>query len=226
MGVPGLPSDQPRAGAEQAAREELVRFSRKMLTDGLVVGSAGNLSIRLGDFTLITPTGVPYDELTAADMCLVRLLDGRSFGPQRPSSEFPMHRVIYSCSDAKAVVHTHSTAAVAVSITCDELPAVHYSILQLGGTTVRVAPYQTFGSDDLAASAGRALKDRTGALLQNHGCITYGSDLPQAYLRAQVIEWLCDIHLRSLAIGHARILSDEELAGVAESARRRRYGGA
>ncbi|HLI00187.1 MAG TPA: class II aldolase/adducin family protein [Acidimicrobiales bacterium] len=221
-----MPAERIDPDAEQAARQQLVRFGRRMVADGLVVGSAGNLSIRLGDAALITPTGVPYDDLATTDMCLVSLLDGRRRGPGRPSSEFPMHRLIYSCTDAGAVVHTHSTAAVAVSITCAELPAVHYSILQLGGTTVRVAAYRTFGSDDLAASAVAALEGRTGALLQNHGGITYGADLAQAYLRAQVLEWLSDIYLRSRAIGPPRLLSEEELAAVAESARRRRYEGA
>lgn len=221
-----MPPEDTEADVEHSARQELVRFARRMPDDGLVVGSAGNLSIRLGDRVLITPTGVPYEELAPADMCVVDLMDRQSSGPRRPSSEFPMHRLVYLSSDANAVVHTHSTAAVAVSITCHELPAVHYSILQLGGTTVRVAPYRTFGSDDLAAVAGAALQDRTGALLQNHGAITYGSDLAQAYLRAQLLEWMCDIYLRSQAFGNPRILSVEELAAVAESARRRRYEGA
>lgn len=225
-GCAALLSDQTRADVERDARGQLVRCGRRMLDDGLVVGSAGNLSIRLGDQVLITPTGVAYDELAESDICVVALTDGQSSGPKRPSSEFPMHRMIYLSSDAGAVVHTHSTAAVAVSIVADELPAVHYSILQLGGTTVRVAPYQTFGSDDLAASAGDALRDRTGTLLQNHGAVTYGADLVEAYLRTQVLEWLCDIFLRSKALGAPRILSDAELAAVAESAHRRRYEGA
>lgn len=211
---------------ELSVREELVHFGRRMLGDGLVVGSAGNLSVRLDDRVLITPTGVAYDQLVPSDICLVDLESGRSTGDLRPSSEFPMHRLVYRSTAAKAVVHTHSTAAVTVSIAADELPAVHYSILQLGGTTVRVAPYQTFGSDDLAASALAALRDRTGALLQNHGAITYGSQLAEAYLRAQFLEWMCDIYVRSQALGRPRILSDRELAAVAESARRRRYEGA
>lgn len=211
---------------ERAARGELVRIGRRMLADGLVVGSAGNLSVRLGDRILITPSGVPYDELAAEDMCVADLAEGEPSGPRRASSELPMHRLVYRTSSARAVVHTHSTAAVAVSITCTELPAVHYSILQLGGPTVRVAPYQTFGSEGLAASAMSALEGRTGALLQNHGAITYGSDLAQAYLRAQFLEWMCDIYLRSQAFGNPRILSDRELAAVAESARRRQYEGA
>lgn len=212
--------------AEQAARDELVRIGRQMLADGLVTGSAGNLSVRLGERILITPTGVPYDRLRAADICAVDLDGESATSSGRPSSELPMHRLVYRTSAARAVVHTHSTAAVAVSITFDELPAVHYSILQLGGTTVRVAPYHTFGSDDLAGSASAALEGRTGALLQNHGAITHGEDLAQAYLRAQVLEWLCDIYLRSRAVGRPRILTDTELAAVAESARRRRYEGA
>ena len=137
-----------------------------------------------------------------------------------------MHRLIYDTFGAGAVVHTHSTAAVAVSITCAELPAVHYSILRLGGSTVRVAPYQTFGSDGLAGAAQDALTDRSAALLQNHGVIAFGTDLSEAYQRAEVVEWLCDIYIRAKSLGNPRILDAEELAAVAEQARRRRYEGA
>jgi L-fuculose-phosphate aldolase len=193
----GLGPEQTRAVI--AARAELVRYGRRMVADRLI------------------------DE----DAVCVVAADGHQIGGTgRPSSELPMHRMIYESTDAGAVAHTHSVAAVAASTVCDELPAVHYSILRLGGPTVRVAAYETFGSDGLARSAGAALADRYGALLQNHGAITYGSTLAEAYQRAELIEWLAEVWARACGLGQPRILGEAELAAVSEAARRRRYIGA
>lgn len=134
-----------------------------------------------------------------------------------------MHRMIYQACAAGAVIHTHSMAAVAASASCDEIPAVHYSILRLGGPTVRVARYQTFGSGELAHSAADALAGRYAALLQNHGAVAYGSALAEAYARAELVEWLAEVWIRCAHLGEPRILDDAELAAVAEQAQRRRY---
>ncbi len=214
------------AGELDAARAALVRFGRRMVQDHLVVGSAGNLSIRVRELIVITPSGVAYDEIGEADVCVLNADGEKLSGRGRPSSEYPMHKLIYESFQAGAVVHTHSTAAVAVSITNAELPAVHYSILRLGGPTVRVAGYQTFGSDDLARTASEALRDRRAALLQNHGVIAYAADLAEAYQRAELVEWLCDVYVRACGLGTPRVLDDAELASVAMAARRRHYKGA
>jgi L-fuculose-phosphate aldolase len=212
--------------AVDAARAEVARLGRRMLADRLVVGSAGNLSTRVGDLTVITPTGVGYELIEPYDVCVLAADGTQIAGAGRPSSEYPMHRMIYDTCGAAAVVHTHSVAAVAASTVCHEIPAVHYSILRLGGPTVRVAGYRTFGSDDLAGSARIALVDRYGALLQNHGAIAYGATLAEAYLRAELIEWLADVWARARLIGEPRILDEAELAAVREEARRRAYAGA
>ena len=136
-----------------------------------------------------------------------------------------MHRKIYDLTDAQAVVHTHSPFAVALSTVCEEIPAVHYSVLRLGGPTVRVAPYTTFGSAGLAGNVAGALERRFGALIQNHGTIAYGSSLAEAYDRAQLLEWLCEVYWRARLAGNPRILSADELAAVTEAARRHRYAG-
>ena len=123
----------------------------------------------------MTPTGINYDQITERNICVLDaegvLLDGDG----ARSSEWPMHRRIYDLTDAVAVAHTHSPFAVAMSTVCDELPAVHYAVLRLGGPTVRVAPYTTFGSDGLAGVAAEALDGRFAALLQNHGAVVYGT---------------------------------------------------
>lgn len=209
-----------------AAIGDMIRFGRRLLDKGLVIGSAGNISVRFGDLVIITPSSVEYDSISEGQMCVMSKEGRRLAGTGRPSSEYALHRMIYETSPAKAVIHTHSPSAVAVSALCEELPAIHYSILRLGGTTVRVARYQTFGSDALARSASQALKGRVAALLQNHGAVAYGSTLDEAYARAELVEWLSDVWLRSRQAGAPRILSERELEAVAEQARQRRYNGA
>jgi L-fuculose-phosphate aldolase len=210
------------------ARASLVHYGHAMAADRLAVGSAGNLSIRLGDTVVMTPTGVNYDRIAERNICVLdaegALLDGEG----GRSSEWPMHRKIYDLTDAGAVVHTHSPFAVAMSTVCDELPAVHYSVLRLGGPTVRVAPYTTFGSDGLAGAASAALEGRFAALLQNHGAVVYGASIDEAYDRALLLEWLAEVYWRARLAGPPRILSDAELDAVREAARRHRYrsGGA
>jgi L-fuculose-phosphate aldolase len=217
----------PEAAIEQA-RASLVRYGQRMAADRLAVGSAGNLSIRLGDTVVMTPTGINYDQITERNICVLDaegvLLDGDG----ARSSEWPMHRRIYDLTDAVAVVHTHSPFAVAMSTVCDELPAIHYAILRLGGPTVRVAPYTTFGSDGLAGVAAEALDGRFAALLQNHGAVAYGDSIDEAYDRALLLEWLAEVYWRARLAGSPRILSDAELDEVREAARRHRYrsGGA
>jgi L-fuculose-phosphate aldolase len=206
-----------------AAREELVRYCARLLADGLAVGAAGNLSIRVGEVIAITPSGIAYDELTPADICLVTLAGDEVESAETPSSELPMHLAVYAATGAGAVVHTHSPEVVALSATCEELPAVHYAITSLGGP-VRVAPYTRFGSAGLAAAAVAALQGRHAAILQNHGAVCYGATLAAAYEQALLLEWLARVYRLARAHGEPRILSQAELDEVAAEALRRRYG--
>jgi len=213
----------------QAARAQLVTYSARLLDDGLAVGSAGNMSVRVGDVVAITPSGIGYADMRPADVCLVtpagtELTDGAGRTNQEtPSTETPMHLAIYAATGAKAVVHTHSPEVIALSASRDELPAIHYQITGLGGP-VRVAPYVRFGSAGLAAAAVQALDGRQAVILRNHGAVTYGRDLAQAYDRAVLLEWLARTYRLALSYGEPAILSAEALAEVAAEARRRRYG--
>ena len=212
----------------QAARAELVRYSARLLDDGLAVGSAGNISVRAGEIVAITPSGVSYSEMRPDDICLISL-DGTQLGGagdgarETPSSETPMHLAIYAATSAAAVVHTHSPEVIALSATRPELPAIHYAITGLGGP-VRVAPYVRFGSAGLAAAAVGALDGRSAVILRNHGAVTYGRDLAQAYDRALLLEWLARTYRMALCYGEPAILSAAELDEVTAETRRRRYG--
>ncbi|MFD0314155.1 class II aldolase/adducin family protein [Streptomyces flavalbus] len=202
---------------EERAWRALVETARRTVADGLVVGTSGNVSVRVGDTVLVTPSGVPYDRLTPADLTGVDL-DGRQVrGTLTPTSELPMHLAVYRATGARAVVHTHAVHATAVSLLVPELPPVHYMTGALGGP-VRVAPYATYGTRELAENMLRALTDRSGCLLQNHGTLTYGDTLDQAYDRTAQLEWMCRLWLTAASVpGHTpTLLSDRQLREAAE----------
>ena len=207
----------------QAARTQLVSYSARLLADGLAVGSAGNMSIRTVDAVAITPSGIPYNGMRPEDVCLVAMDGAELTNRETPSTETPMHLAIYAATTAAAVVHTHSPEVIALSASRSELPAIHYAITGLGGP-VRVAPYVRFGSAGLAAAAVDALDGRRAVILRNHGAVTYGRDLTQAYDRALLLEWLARTYRMALSYGEPAILTAAELDEVTAEARRRRYG--
>jgi L-fuculose-phosphate aldolase len=205
-------------GAERAA---IVDFCRRMTADGLVVGTSGNISVRRDDLVAVTPSAMAYEDLRPEHVG-VHHLDGRPVeATLAPTSEMPTHLAVYHATDARAVVHTHSPAATAVSTLVDELPLIHYNVAIFGGP-VRVAPYATYGTADLATNVERALAGRTGCLLGNHGAIAVGDSLAKAYERARQLEWLCDVWLRARAAGEPRLLAPDEIERVVE--RLKSYG--
>ena len=195
------PEERGRGALPEEARawEELVATARRTVADGLVVGTSGNVSARVGDTVLVTPSGVPYDRLAPDDITGVDL-DGRQvLGTLVPTSELPMHLAVYRSTGARAVVHTHAVHATAVSTLVPELPTIHYMAAALGGP-VRIAPYATYGTDELAENMLRALAGRSGCQLQNHGTITYGATLDQAYDRTAQLEWMCRLWLTASSV--------------------------
>jgi L-fuculose-phosphate aldolase len=208
-----------------AERAEIVAFARRMAGDGLVAGTSGNISRRLGDTIAITPRNRDYDSMTADDVSLIDL-DGRPEGGTRPAStETPMHLAVYRAFAAAAVVHTHSPFATVIGTVATELPAVHYLIVTLGGP-VRVAPYHVFGSAELAAAVAEAGRDRSAVILGTHGAITWGDDLGQAYRRSVTLEWLAALYWRACQLGSPRILTEAELEEVSRQLERLGYASA
>jgi L-fuculose-phosphate aldolase len=213
------------SGSISAARAAVADYGRRMVADRLVTGAAGNLSIRVGDAIVMSPSGLSWDQVTPETVNVLDAAGTIIDGTGRRSSEWPMHRRIYDLTPARAVVHTHSPFSVAIGAVCDEIPAVHYSILQLGGATVRVARYTTFGSDGLAGQVAAALDGRFAALLRNHGAIAYGATIGPAYDRALLVEWLAEVYWRARLAGTPRILDTAELDAVSETMRELDYGG-
>lgn len=218
----GKRQEDRAVGGDEVARawDALVATARRTVADGLVVGTSGNVSVRVGDTVLVTPTGVPYDRLGPGDAVGVGL-DGRQvLGTLRPTSELPMHLAVYRDTGARAIVHTHAVHSTAVSTLVRELPLIHYMAAALGGP-VRVAPYATYGTAELAGNVLRALAGRTACLLQNHGTLAHGETLDQAYDRTAQLEWMCRLWLTATAspAGPPSLLTPSQLDEVTASLR-------
>jgi L-fuculose-phosphate aldolase len=208
----------------EGEREQVAAACRRLAAEGLVVGTAGNVSVRSDDRVAISATGAVLADATADQVTVVDL-DGEVVGGElQPTSELDLHLGVYRRYDAGAVVHTHAPMATALScVLDDELPCVHYQMLLLGGP-VRIAPYATFGTPELAATVLDALDGRTAALMANHGAITHGPDLDKAVELSLLLEWACTVYWRAAAIGTPHVLDEAQRQAVVEAAVERRYG--
>jgi L-fuculose-phosphate aldolase len=196
---------------------------RRLAADGLVIGTAGNVSVRRDDRVVVTATGARFETITADEVTVVDL-DGRvREGGPAPTSEIDLHLGVYQRFGSSAVVHTHAPTATAVGLVVDELPCVHYQMLLLGGT-VRVAPYRTFGTPELADVVLDALDGRTAALMANHGALNYGANMDGALDGALLLEWACEVYWRAAALGTPRTLDEDERQAVIDAAAKRSYG--
>lgn len=210
-------SDQHRE-AVRRAWDGVVATARRTAADGLVVGTSGNVSARVGDVVLVTPSGVPYERLRPEDAVGVDLAGRQVLGELAPTSELPLHLAVYADTGASAVVHTHAVHATAVSALVAEVPLVHYAAALLGGP-VRTAAYALYGTRELAENMLIALRDRTGCLLQNHGTVTYGDTLDEAFERTAQLEWLCRLWITASSVpGHRpNLLSAAQLSDVRDA---------
>ncbi|WP_018861379.1 MULTISPECIES: L-fuculose-phosphate aldolase [unclassified Thioalkalivibrio] len=204
---------------ELALRQAIVDTALETNRRGLNQGTSGNVSARLGDGMLITPSGMPYESLGPEDLVAV---DASGHWPdhQKPSSEWHFHRAILQARpELNAVVHVHSTYASVVAIQGRDIPALHYMVAAAGGNSIRCAPYATFGTEQLSRYAVDALQDRLACLLANHGMIATGPDLARALWLTEEVELLAQQYVLSLQIGGPQLLGDEEMARVLEKFR-------
>ncbi len=204
-------------------RAAVAEACRRLGAEGLLIGTSGNVSVRVEDRVAVTATGAVLAELTADQVTVVDL-DGRVVsGTLRPTSELDLHLGVYRRYGTAAVVHTHAPMATALSCVLDELPCIHYQLLALGGA-VRVAPYATFGTPALAESVLDALEGRSAALMASHGALTHAPTLDKAVEHALLLEWACGVHQRAAALGTPRVLDEDQQLAVIEAALAREYG--
>jgi len=214
---------------ELETRQKIIGFCLEMNASGLNQGTSGNISARHDGAMLITPSGVPYDELEPDAIVRMRL-DHDAYeweGDLKPSSEYHFHRAILQAKPEQgAIVHTHSTFATVLSIGRRDIPACHYMIAAFGGPTVRCAEYATFGTPELSAKALVAMEGRSACLLANHGMIACGKDLDKAMWAAVELETLARQYYHALQLGEPVILDEAEMARVGEKFKSYGPGGA
>ncbi|MDY0163182.1 class II aldolase/adducin family protein [Desulfobotulus sp.] len=197
--------------------EQVVRYGKRMQASGLTTGSGGNLSVRAEGGILITPSAMDYGDMEPEDLVWVDGAGKQLSGFRKPSSELGFHLALYAArADIGAVVHTHSPWATTLACLGWSLPAVHYLVGYAGGTEVPVAPYAPFGTVELAEQVVKGMGKGYALLLANHGLVSVGADLGDAFAVAEEIEFVAGIYLRAKAVGSPIILEDAAMTVVLE----------
>ena len=204
-------------------REEMVLTCRRMNASGINQGTAGNLSVRAETGFLITPSGMPYDNMTPDD--IVEMDFDGSYVGRRPSSEWRFHRdILRARADVSVVLHCHSIYATTLACHHKTIPAFHYMTGVAGGTTIRCARYATFGTQALSDAALEALEGRLACLLGQHGQISLGKSLDAALWLAIEVETLSRMYVQALTLGEPPVLPDDEMERVIAQMKRMSYG--
>lgn len=204
---------------ELKIRKKIIQLCKQMNASGLNQGTSGNISAAHKGRMLITPSGIPYDDMQPEQIASMSLVhDDDSYdGPCKPSSEWQFHRAILKSNPAHgAVIHTHSNYATVLSIGHQTIRACHYMIAAFGGNTVRCADYATFGTEELSANILAAMKDRSACLIANHGMVVAGTNLDKAMWSAVELEALSKQYYQAQLIGGMVILPHGEIETVLE----------
>lgn len=197
-------------------RQSVIDGCRWMYARGLNQGTSGNISVRVEGGLLITPSGIPYDQMRPDMLRLVPLQgDPDVTGPLKPSTEWRFHQsVLRTRPDLMAVVHAHPAHATAVAMQRRAIPACHYMVAAFGGNDVPLVDYATFGSPELAEWVSIAMQNRTACLLANHGAVVAGETLDRALWRMEELETLARGYILSMSTGSPTILTDAQMDAV------------
>ncbi len=183
----------------QEEREKIAEYGRKMIREGLVKGTGGNISIYNPEkkVAAISPSGMNYFSIEAKDVVVIELDGSVVDGAHKPSSEHRMHSIFYKKrTDILAVVHTHSVNAAALSCMRKGLPPIYYLQIIAGTSTIQCSGYALPGSEQLAEEAYNTMGTQNAALLANHGVITGAITLELAYYMAEQIEFAAELYLK------------------------------
>jgi L-fuculose-phosphate aldolase len=207
---------------DREKRQSIIDACLRMNAIGINQGTSGNISLRHDAGMLITPTSLPYEEMTPEQIVLMDF-DGGFAPAQKPSSEWRFHLdILKARPEVNAVVHAHPPYATTLAIMGRAIPPVHYMIAAAGGDTIRCAPYATFGTEQLSRHAVSALEGRLACLLAHHGMIAIGPSLARAMWLAVEVEALARQYHGCLQIGTPPLLSRAEIDNVRE--RMKGYG--
>ncbi len=202
-------------------RVAVLNTARRMLADGLAKGKQGNVSTRLpaGDRIAITPSAIPYDELSPEDIAMVDL-GGRQFeGAWRATSELPLHLAIYRTRpDVGAVLHAHAPYCSVLAAINEPIPLLLIEAAAVLGRPVPLAPFAPPGTDTLGTSAAETLEAGFAVLLAQHGLVTVGPDLERSYDAALAAEASARAAVLSRAMGATAQPLEPEVVTAAHGA--------
>lgn len=202
--------------SEREIRGEIVLIGRRMTAEGLSPGRSGNVSARFEKGMLITPSGVPYDEMEPENIVFVNR-EGIAQGDLIPSSEWQFHLSTYEARpDVMAHVHTHSLNAVVLASAHKPIPAFHYMVAVAGGIDIPLVDYATFGTEELARNVAIGLAQRNACLIANHGLCAVGKTLQAAYELAAEVESLSAQYVKLLELDAVHLLPMDEMERVLE----------
>ena len=200
----------------QTERQAVADAAREMAALGLVTGTSGNVSMRLGqdgngiELMAITPSGQPCERLAADDVVAVDFEGEPVEGELIPSSESLLHLAIYQARpEVGAVIHTHSVFSSALAVARLEIPAVIDEVTITIGGPIRVSRYAFPGTEELAVHVCAALEERKAALISNHGAVSVGRDLEEALQVCTLLERVSEIFVHATAIGRVNQLPSE-----------------
>ena len=200
-------------------KTEIINYAKKLNLTNLSPLRSGNISVRTilnnkkGFY--ITPSGIKYEKLETKDIVFVSLDGKYDKEGLDPSSEWRFHQDIYKDkSSVKAIVHAHSPYSTALSSFRKNIPSFHYMVALAGGNSIKCAKYATYGTRELSVNILQALKNRYACLISNHGQVSTGSNIANAFELAEEVENLSHQYLLTMMIGKPKLLTNVEMNNV------------
>ena len=193
--------------------KELLKTSKKLQDEKLVAGPGGNTSIRVDGTMWISPSGIPFKEMTIKDFVPVDLQSGMIPSNEKlmPSSEVPIHLSLYNIrEEISCIIHSHPPNAIALStVSVPLVPLFPDHVIYLG-ELVPYADYTTPCTEEMAIVVTRAIGKHPSCIIKNHGVVTVGKSIKEAYTRTVVLEAAAEIFIKAKSIGNPRALTHEE----------------
>lgn len=205
--------------SESALRAEIVVRCKELDERGLNRGASGNMSARMGDSIVITPSAIPYVDLEPDMLAVMPLASegGEWTGPLKPSTEWRFHlELMRSRPEINAVVHTHAQFSTILSIARKPIPAIHYMMTAFGGMEIPCCDYECYGTPELSDAILSAMGSMNGCLMANHGMLTVGANLGRATWLAFELEAMAHQYWHVLQIGGPELLTESEIETVKE----------
>jgi L-fuculose-phosphate aldolase len=199
---------------EWKMRELMCEIGRRIYNNGFAAANDGNISFKLSeDRVLCTPTRVSKGFMKPDDLCVVDLDGKQVSGKRKRSSEILLHLTVMKArADIRSCVHCHPPHATAFAVAREPIPKCVLPEIEVFLGEVAIAPYETPGSQKFADTVLPFVKDTETILLANHGTLTYGADLEDAYFKTEIIDAYCRILLLAKQLGQVNYYGDEKAA--------------